>query len=489
MLALAIILMSRPALAQPSPKPPLTVAFARELAADYTKAVKTLAQQKTLAGRISARRDIARVLARGVSETQAFRLPMEANANPELKRLVGFGFEDLDERLGGAWDACVDEVRKGHGLDEAGRECLDAVWPIWIERRYVLAPPPAFMNAGGADASSKLYAATVAQLEATPESRELRQRVAAMALATTEHETVVTTLTPVSDGYDEAVTLAEAYRALERDADAERMLVDAIARAPRRPEAHHALAFLLKERLFEAQHETKKPIVGEKSIHARAWRHMLCYLCLRNAAVLPEPESAFEAAADAAEELDRGINGNGSHWLFKSDTPQPRPFLPNAVLPADLQAAAPPARTCAEAVAAALRPEDEEPKPQEAKLVEPSRDVALPRAAPHRTGCAGCAAKPTPSSSAWMIVLIAVVLWRRTVHNGSDAHRHLVRRCLSLVLCRQAPARSGACALRRARRRRMARFRARSERAPRARSRHELRAAPGEQVPHLGFRR
>jgi hypothetical protein len=423
-LALCSVLVSLPARAQPSPEPPITVAFAHQLGADYIAAQKVLAKQTTFAGRVSAWRDLARVLAKGVEESSGFRLPSEKNADPELKRLVGFGFQDLREQARLAWAACVDEVRKGHGLDEAGRECLEESRPSWIERRYVLAAPPEFTdNPGGAEGSSKLYATTLAELEAKPKSRELARRVGAMALATTDYAAAVHALASVADGYDEAVTLAEAHRALEHWAEAERVLHEAIELQPRRPEAHHALALLLSDQIFASRFQPST-LQNVDAARARAWRHTLGYLCLRDAAVLPAPENAFENAADLAEQLDRGMNGNGSYWSFRSGTTQPLPFLPNDVLPERYQAAPSdrPARNCDQAVVASLR--DGEPEPAKvaadpAIVIErgPTHGRPEPTVAPRGGGCAGCVLAPAPSRPAWPFVLVVVLfasLRRRT---------------------------------------------------------------------------
>lgn len=350
------ILVAAPRLfAQPGPSEPLTVAEARSAGSAFVRAhagAGTPTEQLE-AALDSARRieHLARVHVGGAAGGPR---SIEPDAEGELRRLTGFDFARIDERVRAAWQDCLATAARLHATNAAAQTCAQRALAL-SPREVVLyarsiTPPPGFL-AGDANAAATQYERLRATLAASPADATLRVGLAAMQLASFDFDAVITTLATLAGRIDADLAVALAHLGAGRVDEAERRVTALAARAPTSPDVHYALGLLLASRRYEREGP------GRIETTRHALDALLRFLCLRGGdAASAADDAAWDHAAETASEMEHDLTG-GTYWFYSSSSTQPPPFLPDASLPLRLRTGLPSARArwrCADVLGGAV---------------------------------------------------------------------------------------------------------------------------------------
>ncbi|MEI8257098.1 MAG: hypothetical protein WCJ30_15605 [Deltaproteobacteria bacterium] len=381
---MAVLTATRPASAQPGPSQPLTVAEARAAGEALARAHGRVgAPAEQLAVSLDAAQRLERLSRVRVDGVAGGPRSIEPGAEDTLRRITGFGFNELTERTRTAWEDCVTTAARLHAVDASAQTC--ARQAMGLSPRAValqsisIVPPPGYVD-DGANAAAARYERARTALTAAPGEVLLRHDVAGMQLASFDFDGAIATLAPVAGQVDADLAAAVAHLGAGRVDEAERRMAVLQERAPTSPAVNLDLGLLLASRRYEHAGAASIPVTR------RGLDALLRYLCLRSTVpAVAANEAAWDLAADTAANLEHDLNG-GTYWFYSTGRPQPPPFLPDSVLSPRMRTARPGVRprwTCAEVLGGAVRPPrpagERASRPRAARRV-PSRSSRGPAA-------------------------------------------------------------------------------------------------------------
>ena len=283
-----VMLLASSASAQPGPGPDLAMAVARRLEADYVAATRAIADARSAAEHIGAKRalwDSYRELGRFMPlRDPAAGGPMRID--PGAVQLIDQVFPqevraDVQAATDRALQACVAEVRRLHALGPDGLHCLGQghfVPDLWIPL-----PPSAFLR-GDANASAAYFERTRQTLRDAPQQTAVRVEVAAMLVATTAYAEALALLEQTTTSYEARLLRAVSSLQSGNMPAARREIDAAIALAEHRPEAYFTSLSLLQEarRLAHEPEDPRSTTIAK--------RHFGALRCTLPNAVLPPPD-------------------------------------------------------------------------------------------------------------------------------------------------------------------------------------------------------